>query len=273
MEPRYYQLHFQVAIVYLRLGKISKSIETIQNALKYGQNFLIAHSLRGSCFESLGVPNTLSFLTPPGINISFDNCESWIALASLLGTTRGEVTNAVQMIRAAYTGGPEAKFKEPQRHPVLALLLGYYLGRSEQLRATSALFDFSLRNGGGVTPLFFKAAVGVTVVISTQIRLLCYEVRSRCFDLKLENPSRETESKVGVALDVTGYYKGIELVIHKLIPTQWKKLEEAVYVYENILEPLKVLAPKNGVFNPREYRVPLGRNDRRRRRKNLRVSC
>ena len=39
MEPEYYQLHFQVAIVYLRLGKISKSIETIQNALKYGQNF------------------------------------------------------------------------------------------------------------------------------------------------------------------------------------------------------------------------------------------
>ena len=55
---------------------------------------------------------------------------------------------------------------------------------------------------------------------------------------------QETESKVGVALDVTGYYKGIELVIHKLVPTQWKKLEEAVYVYENILKPLKVLAPK-----------------------------
>ena len=54
-----------------------------------------------------------------------------------------------------------------------------------------------------------------------------------------------------MALDVTGYYKGIELVIHKLIPTQWKKLEEAVYVYENILEPLKVLAPKT-VYLTRE---------------------
>ena len=103
MEPEYYQLHFQVAIVYLRLGKVVKSIETIQNALKYGQNFIIAHSLRGSCFESLGVPNIAELSYATGINISFDNCESWIALASLLGTSRGEVTHAVQMIRAAYT--------------------------------------------------------------------------------------------------------------------------------------------------------------------------
>ncbi|CAL6361312.1 unnamed protein product [Bathycoccus prasinos] len=251
MEPEYYQLHFQVAIVYLRLGKISKSIETIQNALKYGQNFLIAHSLRGSCFESLGVPNIAELSYATGINISFDNCESWIALASLLGTTRGEVTNAVQMIRAAYTGGPEAKFKEPQRHPVLALLLGYYLDALGHDAEPSALFDFSLRNGGGVTPLFFKAAVGVT---SGDIDADSFAMLRSAFEMlrsEARKSMRETESKVGVALDVTGYYKGIELVIHKLIPTQWKKLEEAVYVYENILEPLKVLAPKT-VYLTRE---------------------
>ena len=251
MEPEYYQLHFQVAIVYLRLGKISKSIETIQNALKYGQNFLIAHSLRGSCFESLGVPNIAELSYATGINISFDNCESWIALASLLGTTRGEVSNAVQMIRAAYTGGPEAKFKEPQRHPVLALLLGYYLDALGHDAEPSALFDFSLRNGGGVTPLFFKAAVGVT---SGDIDADSFAMLRSAFEMlrsEARKSMRETESKVGVALDVTGYYKGIELVIHKLIPTQWKKLEEAVYVYENILEPLKVLAPKT-VYLTRE---------------------
>ena len=244
MEPEYYQLHFQVAIVYLRLGKVVKSIETIQNALKYGQNFIIAHSLRGSCFESLGVPNIAELSYATGINISFDNCESWIALASLLGTSRGEVTHAVQMIRAAYTGGPEAKFKEPQRHPILALLLGYYLDALGHDAEPAALFDFSLRNGGGVTPLFFKAAVGVTsgdidVDTFTMLRSAFEKTRSQA-----RKSMQETESKVGVALDVTGYYKGIELVINKLVPTQWKKLEEVVYVYENILKPLKVLAPK-----------------------------
>ena len=84
MEPEYYQLHFQVAIVYLRLGKVVKSIETIQNALKYGQNFIIAHSLRGVASSRSGC-QTLQSFHATGINISFDNCESWIALASLLG--------------------------------------------------------------------------------------------------------------------------------------------------------------------------------------------
>ena len=83
---------------------------------------------------------------------------------------------------------------------------------------------------------------------------------------------QETESKVGVALDVTGYYKGIELVIHKLIPTQWKKLEEAVYVYENILEPLKVLAPKM-VYLTRESIESLLKKRSKKKKKNLRVSC
>jgi predicted Zn-dependent protease len=244
MEPEYYQLHFQVAIVYLRLGKVARSIETIQNALKYGQNFLIAHSLRGSCFESLGVPNIAELSYATGINVSFDNCESWIALASLLGTSRGEVTNAVQMIRAAYTGGPEGKFKEPQRHPILALLLGYYLDALGHDAEPAALFDFSLRNGGGVTPIFFKAAVGVT---SGDIDADSFKMLRSAFEMfrsEARKSMRETESKVGLALDVTGYYKSIELAMHKLIPTQWKKLEETVYVYENILNPLKVLAPK-----------------------------
>ena len=244
MEPEYYQLHFQVAIVYLRLGKVARSIETIQNALKYGQNFLIAHSLRGSCFESLGVPNIAELSYATGINVSFDNCESWIALASLLGTSRGEVTNAVQMIRAAYTGGPEGKFKEPQRHPILALLLGYYLDALGHDAEPAALFDFSLRNGGGVTPIFFKAAVGVT---SGDIDADSFKMLRSAFEMfrsEARKSMRETESKVGLALDVTGYYKSIELAMHKLIPTQWKKLEEVMYVYENIMNPLKVLTPK-----------------------------
>ena len=215
----------------------------------------------GSCFESLGVPNIAELSYATGINISFDNCESWIALASLLGTSRGEVTHAVQMIRAAYTGGPEAKFKEPQRHPILALLLGYYLDALGHDAEPATLFDFSLRNGGGVTPLFFKAAVGVT---SGDIDVDTFTVLRSAFE-KTRSQARksmqETESKVGVALDVTGYYKGIELVIHKLVPTQWKKLEEVVYVYENILKPLKVLAPKTMYLTRESVESILGEDE------------
>ena len=222
-------------MTYVRLGNVIKALYTLQISFKFGKKILVAHTIQGICFETLGMTPLAELSYATAVNVSLEHCDSWIALASLIGTSRGEISNAVHIIRGAYSGGPEAKFKEPQKHPVLAILLAYFLDALGHDAEPAALFDFSLRSGGGVTPLFFQAAVGVT---SGDIDTDMFYAYRNAFEAARNEARKSTQNATLI------FYASIELVNQKSIPAQWKKVQDKMHCYEEILKLLRFIAPK-----------------------------
>ena len=159
LEPEYYQVSVQLAVLYYARGCISNAIERARRTYELNPAVVAAYSLSAQMLENIGLYNHAEEAYAKGISVAFDHPDHWAGLAKLSCSKFGALKNGINLLRVALSGGPEAKFKKPGKHPLVLFHLAHALHVQGYSAEPSSLYMRAARAGAGIMTLFPLARI------------------------------------------------------------------------------------------------------------------
>lgn len=159
LEPEYYQVSIQLALLYYARGCATNAIGHMRRAYERTPAVVVAYSLSAQMLEDVGLYNHAEEAYAKGISVAFDHPDHWAGLARLSCAKFGALKNGINLLRVAISGGPEAKFKKPGKHPLVLFHLAHALHVQGYSAEPSSLYMRAARAGAGIMALFPLARI------------------------------------------------------------------------------------------------------------------
>lgn len=159
LEPEYYQVSVQLALLYYARGCATNAIGHMRRAYERTPAVVVAYSLSAQMLEDIGLYNHAEEAYAKGISVAFDHPDHWAGLARLSCAKFGALKNGINLLRVAISGGPEAKFKKPSKHPLVLFHLAHALHVQGYSAEPSSLYMRAARAGAGIMALFPLARI------------------------------------------------------------------------------------------------------------------